>query len=95
MSRSHPNAIDDDYHRVTDCQGATKELVIREEKETCDIARESNITDKTAALNQIIFQLGSVLAAPLGGGLYDAIGWRHTCLITSGLSLAAAVIYTL
>lgn len=53
------------------------------------------MSDKAAALNLIFFQLGSVIAAPLGGGLYDAVGWRETCLIVGGLSFFAAVVYTL
>ena len=50
--------------------------------------------DKAAALTQIFFQLGSVVAAPLGGGLYDAIGWRGTCIIVACLSFSAAAVYT-
>ena len=35
----------------------------------------SKTPDKAAALTQVFSQLGTVIAAPLGGALYEAIGW--------------------
>ena len=56
---------------------------------------QSNMSDKAAALTQIFNTLGSVSGTPLGGGLYDAIGWQDTCLIVAGLTLVAAVAHVL
>ena len=55
----------------------------------------SNISDKAAALTQIFNTLGSVSGTPLGGGLYDAIGWHDTCLVVAGLTLFVAVAHVL
>ena len=54
-----------------------------------------NISDKAAALTQIFNTLGSVLGNPIGGGLYDAIGWQDTCLVVAGLILFVAVTHVL
>ena len=55
----------------------------------------SNISDKAAALTQFFNTLGSVSGTPLGGGLYDVIGWQGTCLVVAGLTLVATVVHVL
>ena len=59
------------------------------------ITLHSNISNKAAALTQIFYTLGSVSGSPLGGGLYDAIGWQDTCLVVAGLTLVASVAHVL
>ena len=54
---------------------------------------ESNLADKSAALHNIFFALGSTAGPPLGGGLYDAIGWQKTCLVMSIFSLVISIFY--
>ena len=55
----------------------------------------SKISDKAAALTQIFNTLGSVSGTPLGGGLYDALGWQDTRLAVAGLTLFVAVAHVL
>ena len=54
---------------------------------------ESNLSDKASALYMIHFTLGSIVGAPLGGGLYDAFGWQKTLIIVACMSFATALIY--
>ena len=51
------------------------------------------MADKSAALHNIFFALGSTAGPPLGGGLYDAVGWRKTCLVMSIFSLSISIFY--
>ena len=60
-----------------------------------DIAKRSNLSDKAAALHNLFFALGSMSGPPLGGGLYDSVGWQWTCLIMAIVSIAASLIYAL
>ena len=54
---------------------------------------QSNLSDKAAALHNIFFAIGSIAGPPLGGGLYDAIDWRHTCQIMASISLFFSLVY--
>ena len=49
--------------------------------------------DKAAALYQFTFQLASAIATPLGGALYDALGFHQYSLIMASLPLLATIFY--
>ena len=56
---------------------------------------ESNLSDKASALYNIFFALGSMAGPPLGGGLYDAVEWRETCIIMASISIVFSIVYRL
>ena len=79
---------DPDANQKRPLSKMTKGAVFRE-----ITGEKSNLTDKSAALRSIFFGLGSTAGPPLGGGLYDSIGWRWTCITMACVSVFFAFVY--
>ena len=88
-----------EYSTLTD--GEEKEPIMEKEGAGVDgnegageaLVRCTNLSDKTAALVNMFFMLGSTVGPVLGGGMYDAVGFCDACLLMAGISFAFSVIY--
>ena len=60
-----------------------------------NVVRTSNVADKSAAIVNIFFLIGSFIGPILGGGLEDAIGFTKAVLLVMIIALVYGFIYAM
>ena len=60
-----------------------------------NVVRTSNVGDKSAAIVNIFFMIGSFIGPILGGGLEDSVGFTKAVLFVMALALVYGVIYAI
>ena len=76
----------------------TKETQDKDEDENdttaaSNVLKNTNLADKTAAIVNMFFMIGSAIGPVMGGGLYDSIEFSDTCLVMAAICFLYTIIY--